>query len=1619
MEVNNPKIRVQSSQEIKVVNPDAEYIALHEEFESYKKSVELERLENELAIQRTNIAHNLEKSSIRQELGEQIEEANERYNALDASFNEYVTDAEAEEARLNDRIAELIAEIESLNGSISEKDITLQSLANQVSDLQSYSQAADSSLAAKVNELEALRQSTVSLSNYDDLQSRFNNLTLTYNNLQLEYTQYRSNSVSRELYNVAVDTSYGVPQTTYNTLQSNYNTLQNNYNSMQQEFLSLTDRMTEALAAARTANDNYAELLSRYNTMKTDYDNITTESVSKQSYDALQTRYDALDASFADYKAGNNIVPRSDYDTVVESKNQALSTASQLQTELNALMANYELLQSQYDALDASCVSRIDYNQLQTRYQDLEDNAASLLAQYNTANATLSDLRAQLAAMTSNYEAANQSLTTLTADYNQYIANSVSKQTYDALVSRVGDTTVSSTDYNTLNGRYQTAVADLAALQASYDTLNSTYTTVQNNLNTLQYNYNNALLLLEQANIDVSTFQGSTVSMSSYEALQARIAELTAVGSNIEQVNTLYTTLQGRYAELQATYNQLVVAHEACEDPDLADHYAEALAQVESLTASNTTLTANNTTLTSQVETLTNTVNSLNTQLSSLQYNYRNLQNSTVEEDLYYQLNDQYTELQSLYSTVSNERTRLANDASTLESQVSRLTAQIAEMTENGQDPSTYAELLTQYNVLERDYNRVIADASTANENYTAIAARLTAAQEEIAAIRDSSVSVSDYETLQSNYNMLTGQYDQLNSVYQAILIDIETQDTVARSLHTQLQQQYAEALQRLDASTYNDYNTVVAKSSYDALLSLYNSAINDCASTNNGTIARELYDAIDASYNYMLLNGHVVNGKTVAQSTYNALLADNTALNTSYITARDNLLNLRIQFDNYRANSVDENMYTSLLNQYSTLQTSYSGLQDQYTDLNGRYNASSINMIDPSVYNDLVGTYDRLRVDYINLQTQYNVQAASLEGINKTLDHMNDLFDSSAERGTVSDGSYGLLYDQFELYKSLYTVPKSQYDTLITMYTEANNNYLSVSAQYSDLSERYDALDASYDRLDASYQAIAGIETVTKTQYDALDASYKSLQNNIATNYVLKSVYDDYVTMCRENHISNTQYNQLIDDISNNNMVALSVYNDLYSQYTTLDASYDALDASYTALDSSYQALDASYQALDASYDALVEADGTSTAAYQELDSSYQNLLNDYSILDASYNALDASYDAYAQSHTHTNSEYNTLQGQYDAKVADCLSNHIDTSVYNAYVNDHLYSNTDYTTLDSSFSTYRNGHSYTDASYNALNDSYIALDASYDALDASYYALNYRVDNEFSEYIGLGGSIKDIYDTTYAVVGFVDTIYSDSSIIGTKLKNIDGDKICYTRSQSGALPSIRYSTNGAGLIKEFILPKAITGGSVEISDCSYLEKLICDEYHPGNSSDGLSGILYDRKNLYPFDLTINNCTKLQAIITNRFQPSYSYYAVVPTNLTSYSFTNNTSLQIAYVSELNIGEIPENAFTGCTNLLDVEVEPNITSIGDNAFKDTKLRSLTMKTYGNTQTSVNILSNRVLTIPNTVTSIGHNAFVNFAQHPQFTIDVSLPSTCEYYSDSFDSSYCIITGGTLIS
>ena len=1593
MEVNTPIIKVQSSQTVNAVSPDQEYAALHEQFEAYKRRTELEKLEADLEKQRTAIAHNLEKSSLRQEMSQQAEDASIAWNQLKDEYDSYKADAEAQETELSEEIASLQGEIASLMESIDQKDAAIADASTQISELQAHSTLTDSSLVAAESELETLRNTTVSVGIYNSLTERFEALTQRLGMLSDEYETYKENSVSKSVYEACSNGK--VPQAEYDELESRLETLQSQYDSMQEDFLALTNRMSSVLAEMTEANDNYSALLASYNAVVAENQDLTANTVSKTTYEALQARYDALDAS----TASESSITTEQYSTIQSNYEQATQTIASLRDQLTALQANYSALQAQH----LSTATKAEYDQLASDYANAQTVISSWVTQYNALNSTVTDLRSQLTQATSNYESALASLGHLRAEYDNYRLNSVDSSVYDGLAHDYNEN-YDAAEYAELETRYNTLSGEVARLSAEVTSLEALYNTASTRATSLQSQYDSIAAQLLQKTAAYDELNSSSVSKQAYDSLAARIAELTATGNSIEELQTLYDTLQAQYGELNTAYLTLKAAHDACEDPSLADNYGQLVTDHEELQAQYDALDASYLALVEADIADKNRADQYQSEAAAWKSQYEAATAGMVSSTEYQALQGQCSTLSDQLTDASIANNTLSNRIAVLTNQNDELERQISEMVASGEDPSTYRELLDQYNQARADLATMTADKALKDEMYTTLQGRFLALSEEVDAIKDSSVSVADYEALETNYNMLSGQYDVMAGRYNALLADIDSQDTVARSLHTQLQNQYNALRAMYDSSSYAADSGVVSKATYDAVVDLYNQAIADCSDSQDGMVSSVLYNQLAANYNNVIANGYVVTGKTVSQATYDALLADNNNVNNRYLAANTARAAIEGQYNDLLANSVASNRYFSLQNQYNSLSNDFTTLQAQYQDLNSRYNASSQGMVDASVYNALLDSYNASRVAYINLQTDYNVQAAALDGVNKTLDHLNEILDSSVERGQVTDGSYGLLYDQFQIYKELYTTPKAEYDTLLGMYNTANTNYLS-------LQEAYSALDASYQILANRGEVVdKALYTQLQNQYSSLDSSYSALQTSLYTDYILKSVYDSYVQVCHDNHISRQEYDAVLADVSNNNMVPKSTYD-------TLEANYNALDASYAALDASYNALDVSYQALERS-------DGATSEAYLSLQ--------------ASYNALDSSYIALSGSYNSLSTSYSNLDASYQAKIADCSANHVEKSAYDALdasyqdLLEDSVARSSYEALDSSFTAYQSSHSHTnteystlDASYNALDASYTALDASYDALDSSYTDLesNYNVLVEDTNYYkSLEGKAIMWNSSSYD--------YDDSSIvIPSIIYNVYSTTLGYYHSYhkpSGFYPIIQQSTIDTGISifgdqGEYDDSTALFSGSGTMMVKSLYIFADSDHHNTTIGKIILPSIVAGDK------ISINYCDNLQEIefyfngrINNNNDAIWNNVGMFGNDRFDYNFSNNPNLYKIDLTPVSLMYIPESAFENCTSLTNIIIGTHVTEIEDYAFKNCgggnmrlNITSASYKSYGPINWTEYSGQQYEVIVPSNITKIGHQAFAGTKLYP-----VTLPSTCQYYADSFPSGISI-TGGTLIS
>jgi hypothetical protein len=134
-----------------------------------------------------------------------------------------------------------------------------------------------------------------------------------------------------------------------------------------------------------------------------------------------------------------------------------------------------------------------------------------------------------------------------------------------------------------------------------------------------------------------------------------------------------------------------------------------------------------------------------------------------------------------------------------------------------------------------------------------------------------------------------------------------------------------------------------------------------------------------------------------------------------------------------------------------------------------------------------------------------------------------------------------------------------------------------------------------------------------------------------------------------------------------------------------------------------------------------------------------------------------------------------------------------------------------------------------------------------------------------------------------------------------------------------------------------------------------------------------------------------------------------SEYNIMCGDITDNSLTRNDvqsgSESFTLISGISIGDcitsIGNNAFSGCTNLVNVDIPSGVTTIGDSAFRS--CNNLTHVTFESVITSLGnwvfrncpLLENVV--IPNTITSIGQYAFYNCVNIGSVTIKATTPPT----------------------
>lgn len=150
-------------------------------------------------------------------------------------------------------------------------------------------------------------------------------------------------------------------------------------------------------------------------------------------------------------------------------------------------------------------------------------------------------------------------------------------------------------------------------------------------------------------------------------------------------------------------------------------------------------------------------------------------------------------------------------------------------------------------------------------------------------------------------------------------------------------------------------------------------------------------------------------------------------------------------------------------------------------------------------------------------------------------------------------------------------------------------------------------------------------------------------------------------------------------------------------------------------------------------------------------------------------------------------------------------------------------------------------------------------------------------------------------------------------------------------------------------------------------------------------------------------DSTFRNCTALEYFkgageVSNNYWHGQYWNPGQGPQITRHMFENCTSLKGIIIKTNNnhykeYEIVPEAAFKGCSSIKFVKISSGI-EIEDSAFEDCSLLEQ-------------------LVIPSSLKKIGHNAFKNTA-----LTNITLPSRCRYFSDSFNVG-ATINGGVLYS
>ena len=226
---------------------------------------------------------------------------------------------------------------------------------------------------------------------------------------------------------------------------------------------------------------------------------------------------------------------------------------------------------------------------------------------------------------------------------------------------------------------------------------------------------------------------------------------------------------------------------------------------------------------------------------------------------------------------------------------------------------------------------------------------------------------------------------------------------------------------------------------------------------------------------------------------------------------------------------------------------------------------------------------------------------------------------------------------------------------------------------------------------------------------------------------------------------------------------------------------------------------------------------------------------------------------------------------------------------------------------------------------------------------------------NTVIENVILGNTVVNIPGGVFGGFPITEIIIPNSvtSIGGGAFLNCSGLTEVTLPESLTAINSTVFS--GCTSLTEIVIPDSVTSiGSCAFQNCSGLTEITLPESLTTIGSTSTSSS------------TFNNCSNLTTIYWN---------SINITSYTSYSYVFNNAPISNVIFGNSVTNIPNNAFSSCTSLTEINLPESLITIGNNAF-------------------ANCTSLQKIIIPNLVTTIGNNAFNGCSGLTEVTLSESL-------------------------